>query len=144
MYELFLTAVQQLGLPSRVRSDQGRENILVGCHMGEHRGAYRNSMLTGSSIHNQRIERLFRDVFRCAVQLYYRLFYFLEDQGKLDPSNHRHIYALHYVYMPRINRTLDHFCSGWNNHGIRTERHKTPSRLYPEGAIELRHSGLIK
>jgi len=101
VYELFLTAVQHLGLPSRVRSDQGRENILVACHMLEHRGAHRNSMLTGSSIHNQRIERLFHDVFRCAVQLYYRLFYFLEDQGKLEPSNHKHMYALHYVYMPR-------------------------------------------
>ena len=141
VYNLFLNAVQLHGLPSRVRSDQGRENILVARHMLEHRGAHRNSMLTGSSIHNQRIERLWRDMFRCAIQLYYRLFYFLEDQGKLVPSNHQHIYALHYVYLPRINNTLQHFSDGWNNHGIRTERNKSPFQLFTEGAILLRQSG---
>lgn len=118
VYDLFLNAVQSYGLPSRVRSDQGRENILVARHMLEHRGTHRNSMLTGSSIHNQRIERLWRDLFRCAIQLYYRLFYFLEDQGKLVLSNHQHIYALHYIYLPRINSTLKHFNDGWNNHGV--------------------------
>ena len=63
VYELFLTAVQQYHLPSRVRSDQGRENILVAQHMIEHRGAERNSIITGSSVHsNERIERLWRHV----------------------------------------------------------------------------------
>ena len=88
--------------------DQGWENILVARHMLEYRGAQRKSMLTGSSIHNQRIEQLWRDLFRCAIQLYYRLFYFLEDQDKLVPSNQQHFYALHYVYLPRINKTLEH------------------------------------
>ena len=53
VYELFLAAIQQYHLPSRVRSDQGRENVLVVQHMIEHRGAERNSMITGSSVHNQ-------------------------------------------------------------------------------------------
>lgn len=69
---------------------------MVARHMIQHRGAHRNSMLTGSSVHNQRIERLWRDLFRCGIQLYYRLFYFLEDEGKLVPFNHQHIFALHY------------------------------------------------
>lgn len=59
----------------------------------------------------------------------------VEDQGKLVLSNHQHIYALHYVYLPRIGE-------GWNNHGIRTERNKSPFQLYTEGAIQLRQSGL--
>ena len=40
VYNLFLNAVQLHGLSSRVRSDQGRENILVARHMLEHRGAH--------------------------------------------------------------------------------------------------------
>ena len=91
---------------------------MVARHMIQHCGAHRNSMLVGSSVHNQRMEWLWHDLFRRAIQLYYRLFYFLEDEDKPLPSNHQHIYALHYVYLPGINQTLKHFCDGWNNHGI--------------------------
>ena len=91
---------------------------MVARHMIQHCGAHRNSMLVGSSVHNQRMEWLWHDLFRCAIQLYYRLFYFLEDEDKPLPSNHQHIYALRYVYLPGINQTLKHFCDGWNNHGI--------------------------
>ena len=57
VYNLFLEAVDLYGLPSRVRSDQGTENYRVAQHMLEHRGVERRSMLVGSSVHNQRIER---------------------------------------------------------------------------------------
>lgn len=57
VYDLFLEAVSQHCLPSRVRSDQGRENIQVARHMLRHRGVNRRSIITGSSVHNQRIER---------------------------------------------------------------------------------------
>ena len=58
MYAQFLKAVEQYHLPSRIRSDQGTENVLVARHMIEVRGATRHSMITGASTHNQRIERL--------------------------------------------------------------------------------------
>lgn len=54
VYNHFLEAILNYGLPSRVRSDQGRENCLVAQHMLEHRGEARGSMITGSSVHNQR------------------------------------------------------------------------------------------
>ena len=65
--------------------------------MLEQRGTDRRSVITGSSIHNQWIERLWQDLHRCVTVLFYRLFYYLEHIGFLDPMNEMHIYALHYM-----------------------------------------------
>ena len=74
VYELFLNAIQLYNLPSRVRSDQGSENMMVARHMIEKRGGERRSMLTGSSTHNQRIERLWKDMHGCVTVLFYKIF----------------------------------------------------------------------
>jgi hypothetical protein len=99
-------------------------------------------MITGASIHNQRIERLWRDVHQSVTILYYRLFYFLESQQLLDPLNEIHLYALQYVYLPRIGHALDIFREGWNHHSIRTENNLTPHQLYAQGALSMHSSGL--
>ena len=78
VYTVFLGAVHEYKLPSRLRCDQGKENYTVAAHMLENRGTDRNSVIVGSSVHNQRIERLWRDMHRCVTQLFYRLFYYLE------------------------------------------------------------------
>ena len=62
VYENFLKATRQFGLPSRMRSDHGQENVLVAQHVLEHRGDGRGSMITGCSTHKQRIECLWRDL----------------------------------------------------------------------------------
>ena len=142
VYELFLKAVQDFHLPSRVRSDQGLENVAVARHMIEMRGSDRRSMLTGSSTHNQRIERLWRDMHSSVTLLFYRLFYYLEQQDLLDPLNNLNLWALHYVYLPRINHSLTEFIHSWNHHPIRSACHKTPHQLYTAGCLLLQCSNL--
>ena len=132
--ELFLHATRDLGWPLRVRSDKGGENVDVARAMLQKRGTGR-SHITGSSVHNQRIERLWRDVFHCVGHSYYAMFYDLEDCGYLDPDNDADLFAIHYVFLPRINRLLCQFSNGWNNHALRTENSLTPIQLWSRGML---------
>ena len=69
MFSLFLSAVHKYKLPSCVCSDQGLENIAVDRYMIEAKGSKRNSMIAGSSVHNRRIERSWRDMHKCVTIL---------------------------------------------------------------------------
>ena len=134
--ESFLSAVAKYGVPSRVRTDHGGENNSVCLMMNLFRGSNRGSALRGRSTHNQRIERLWGDLWRGMSNVYYQLFNFLESEGIVDIDNEMHMAALHYVYLPRINRDLCGFIEQWNNHGLRTERHATPLQMFFRGCLE--------
>lgn len=94
-----------------------------------------NPVITGSSVHNQRIERLWRDVYRCVLSLFYQLFYFLEDTNKLDPTSDVDLFCLHYIYVPKINNALKMFTDGWNSHALTTEHSMTPSHMFTAGTL---------
>ena len=131
----FLKGVETYdGVPSRVRSDKGKENVLVADYMIEKRGSERGSMITGPSTHNQRIERLWRDVFDGVLALYYELFTFMEDSELLDPFNETDIAALHYIFIPLINNKLDTWRHAWSKHIIQTIK-TSPIRLWVSGQI---------
>ncbi|KAI4892785.1 hypothetical protein NFI96_017023, partial [Prochilodus magdalenae] len=82
----FLKAVNTYGVPSRVGSDKGGENVQVAHFMLSTRGLNRNSYLTGRSRHNQRMERLWRDVFGGVLDLFYTIFCNLEREGLFNPD----------------------------------------------------------
>ena len=133
--QLFLVGVQQHGVPSRERSDQGLENLEVARWMLENRGVGRGSIITGSSIHNQCIERLWSEVNRIVVRQYEQFFFGLESEGTLDHLNSLHSYCLHKVYINRINTTLMEFRYQFNHHHIQTELNMSPHQLFITGLL---------
>lgn len=131
----FTTGVEKFGLPSRVRSDKGLENIAIANYMLAMRGPNRGSMITGASTHNQRIERLWRDVFSGVLSLYYKLFYQMEDEGILDPLNVTCIAALHYVFLRKIDSQLELWRHAWAHHRMRTTK-SSPLHLWLLGQMQ--------
>lgn len=101
VFTLFITACNNLGIPSRVRSDRGGENVLVAIPSWFFIVALAGGATSLVPVHNQRIERLWRDLYTASISLFYHLFYFLEDAGLLDLENDIHLYSL-----PRINLSL--------------------------------------
>ena len=130
--ELFLNGVENYGLPSRVRSDKGKVNVDVAWHMMNHqlRGPGRGSMICGRSVHNQRVERLWRDALAGVIKLYYDIFYQLEDLELLDPSSELDLFSLHYVFVPKINKHMNIWKDGWVNHKLSSEAQYTPLQLF--------------
>jgi hypothetical protein len=125
---LFKDATRRFMTPKHVRGDKGGENVLIADEMILRRGLGVRAFKVGSSKHNTRIERLWRDVHTDRTQYYKDMFMQLEEEG-MDVDNKLHIFLLQYMFLNRINEDLDVFKGAWNSHPIRTEHNKSPYSL---------------
>ncbi len=109
--------------------------MLVCHYMVTIRGTERASHIAGSSTRNQRIERMWRDVFRCVASTYHILFHSMEATGVLDPDSEDDLFVLHCLYLPRINNSLDEFSRARNRHPLRTEHNWSPHKIWTNSVV---------
>ena len=92
---------------STIRSDHGRKNIEVWRFVVEQHGSA-SSVIPGSSTHNERIERLWRDVDRCVVSIFYEMFFSLENEGKLNEIDlYCRLFTTHYFFPGVLYRIVE-------------------------------------
>lgn len=60
----------------------------------------------------------------------------LERQNILHPDNEGHLWCLHYVLLPIINKHLTNCKNAWVYHPMRTEKNKSPMQLWIRGLLE--------
>ena len=95
-------------------------------------------VLAGRSIHNTRIERLWRDVHRVVGSRFKNIFESLEYSGELDLDDPLDLWVLHTIFLPIINRSLQTFQTTWDFHRSTSAQEKSPHRQYLEGlALQL-------
>ncbi|PIL34479.1 hypothetical protein GSI_03256 [Ganoderma sinense ZZ0214-1] len=94
---IFLDAVEEWGVPSRVRGDRGGENLEVAVWITKRRGVGRASFMWGSSTRNTRIE---------------------QRRHLLDPNNPAHLWLLHFIFLAALQQDCDDFRTQWNHHPI--------------------------
>jgi hypothetical protein len=54
----------------------------------------------------------------------------------LNPDDESHMWCLHYVFIPIINRHLNNWRAAYVQHSLRTEHNKTPMQLWISGLSE--------
>ena len=63
----------------------------------------------------------------------HNLFYTMEEEGLLDWENEVHVCCLHYVFLSRIDNSLQVFKEAWNQHLLSSEGNLSPCQLWIRG-----------
>ncbi|KAI0261961.1 hypothetical protein BC834DRAFT_829503 [Gloeopeniophorella convolvens] len=100
--------------------------------MEENQGTGRGSYIWGRSVHNTRIERLWVEVTRAFGSKWKQFFHDLEEHHGLDPDLPAHIWLVHHLFLPNINRDAQRWASMWNAHKLQLkgERNRTPRAIW--------------
>ena len=83
---VFIKSIKEFGVPSRVRLDGGTEFNHVETLMNVLNGENRRIVMQGPSVHNQRIERFWKDEFCKVLSKFYKLFLHTDRLNILDKS----------------------------------------------------------
>ena len=132
--QLFRSAIDTFGVPSRMRGDRGGENIDTATAMVMLKGPNRGSFLwgswvsyyliyivligKGSSTRNSRIERLWVEVGSQFARPWKAFFTRLENLHGLQRNNTPHLWLLQHLFLPEINTACVVFQNKWNCHPI--------------------------
>jgi transposase InsO family protein len=128
VFDYYLQAIDKHGFPSTMRSDKGGENIVVAecqLYVRGHEGFH-----TGTSTHNQRVERLWLDVRINVIVQCYNIMEKLYKEYRCDYTRQDDVYVVHYLFIPMIQADLDVFVGVWNNHKLSTFGNFTPRQLW--------------
>ncbi|CAB1329517.1 unnamed protein product, partial [Coregonus sp. 'balchen'] len=131
--ESFEAAITSYGVPSRVRCDRGGNS-----------GVVREEVPSGEGAQPEDRAAVVGHL-RCHVwhaNVYHDLFTFLETEQIIDIKNEVHLWALHFVFLQRVNRDLAVFASQWNHHGLRTEQRQSPLQLFVSGSLAMQRANL--
>ncbi|XP_055763825.1 uncharacterized protein LOC129840064 isoform X1 [Salvelinus fontinalis] len=135
--ESFEAAITSYGVPSRVRCDRVVKTTISVTSVEQFRGGERESALRGRSTHNLRGRST-----HGVSNIYHNLFTFLETEQIIDINNEVHLWTLHFVFLPQVNRDLAVFASQWNHHGLRTEQRQSPLQLFVSGSLAMQRTNL--
>ena len=98
-------------------------------------GVIHKPVLAGRSVHNTRIERLWREVRRVVGDKYKEIFLEMEANGLLRRELCLDIWCLHCIFLPMIREDLLKLQNIWNYHQCESSSNKSPHEIQIEGQI---------
>ncbi|KZS90983.1 hypothetical protein SISNIDRAFT_487993 [Sistotremastrum niveocremeum HHB9708] len=128
---------EQYGRPTRVRGDRGGENFLVAKEMVAIRGENKAAYIFGTSTHNTRIERLWREVGDQFARCWKGFFLRLQNSFMLDKKNPHHLWLLNHLFLKDVQESCTKFQREWNHHAIsgRSASERSPADMRAKGVL---------
>jgi hypothetical protein len=128
---LHRAAIMRFGVPTLHRTDHGTENGEIWALLAHMRSlGYRVRAVQGQSVHNVKIERLWRDL-RAVTNKLRSMLMAWEREGILSAANKHELLAVQHVMLPYANELVAVWVAGWDEHKVRTFR-CTPNQRFAD------------